>query len=496
MVIGLAVVVASGVGACALWPERFALNAPVMHALYGWNASLPEASTLRERVQVPDGFSVAVYAGGLGNARFLRFTPAGDLLVSRPRQGTITLLERDADGDGAPDGRRDLLTGLNRPHGLDLHDGWLYVGETDAVLRVRFDADAGSVSGEPERVVRDLPGGGNHWTRTVRFGPDGGLYVNVGSSCNACIEEDERRATLMRFEPDGSGGEIYASGLRNTVGFDWRPETGELFGTDNGRDLLGDDVPPCELNRIVRGGFYGWPFANGNRVPDPDQGEGRAARIRESLPPAHAFGAHTAPLGMTFLRGAHWPAAYRGAAIVALHGSWNRTQKSGYQVVSLHWGGRGTVSERPFVWGFEQDEDVIGRPVDVAEGPDGAIYVSDDYTGTVYRVAHGAGPSTTTAPSAEAPAREDPLAGIPPAVLEQRVRRGRALYERYFCAQCHEGIRAEEGVIVVPLQQLGSRYGLDDLVAFLEAPTPPMPALDMADEERRDLAVYLLSAYP
>ena len=302
---------------------------------------------------------------------------------------------------------------------------------------------------------------------------------------------------MLRFRLDGSEGETFASGLRNTVGFDWRPGTDELFGTDNGRDLLGDDVPPCELNRIERGGAYGWPWAYGNRVPDPDLGPAHPDEVAASLGPAHAFGAHTAPLGITFLRGTHWPPAYRGAALVALHGSWNRTRKLGYEVVSLHWGGRGTISERPFLGGFELDEDVIGRPVDVAEGPDGAVYVSDDYTGTIYRVAWtgGAGSGTGAAP-APAPAAEDPLAGIPAEEREARVARGVALYAKHFCAQCHEGLRAREGVIVVPLQGLSQRYAVDDLVAFLAAPTPPMPALELSVEERRDLAVYLLAAHP
>ena len=189
--------------------------------------------------------------------------------------------------------------------------------------------------------------------------------------------------------PDGSGEEIFATGLRNPVGFDWRPETGELYATDNGRDLLGDDFPPCELNRIERGGFYGWPYANGDRVADPDLGAGRERRIASSLSPAHAFRAHNAPLGIHFVRGARAPRDYHGAALVALHGSWNRTRKDGYKVVSLHWRPDGAIEERDFAVGFERDEDVIGRPVDVAEGPDGAFYISDDYAGAIYRVAYG-----------------------------------------------------------------------------------------------------------
>ncbi|HET7294239.1 MAG TPA: PQQ-dependent sugar dehydrogenase, partial [Vicinamibacteria bacterium] len=230
-----------------------------------------------------------------------------------------------------------------------------------------------------------------HWTRTIRFGPDGWLYASIGSSCNVCMEEDRRRAAIVRYRSDGSGEELYATGLRNAVGFDWRPGTDELFATDNGRDMLGDEFPPCELNRVVAGGFYGWPFANGDRVPDPEYGRGREADVARSIPPVHGFRAHNAPLGIAFVRAANAPSELKGAALVALHGSWNRTKKDGYKVVSLHFEADGRVSERDFLAGFLKDEHVIGRPVDVAEGPEGALYVSDDYGGAVFRVAPSGG---------------------------------------------------------------------------------------------------------
>ncbi len=383
-----------GIGAChLLLPERYAVNVPLRQALLGRGIDPPQDEVLR-RLRPPPGFHVTRFASRLEGARFLRFTPAGDLLVSLPQSGRIVLLERDANGDGQADGVLTLVEGLNRPHGMDLHEGWLYIGETDAVARLRFDPAARATEGPLERVVTGLPGLGNHWTRTVRFGPDGFLYVSVGSSCNVCLEKDPRRAAILRFRPDGSGAEIYATGLRNSVGFDWRPGTDELYATDNGRDFLGDDFPPCELNRIVKGGFYGWPFLNGDNVPDPDFGSTpqAVAKRASAIPPVHGFRPHNAPLGMTFLRGDGLPPELRGAALVALHGSWNRTHKDGYKVVSLHWGADARITEQDFLTGFLVDEDVIGRPVDVAEGPDGAIYVSDDYAGSVYRVAPGEPP--------------------------------------------------------------------------------------------------------
>ncbi len=383
-ILGLALVLV--VLACRyLLPERYAVNVPWRSIVGG--ASAPAPSELEARMRLPSGFSISMFASGITNPRFLRFTPTGDLLVSSPAEGAVFLLARDVDGDGQADGTQRLIEGLHRPHGLEIRDGWLYVAEPDRVLRVRF-ASPRAVQGSPEVFVEGLPGGGNHRTRTIRFGPDGWLYLSIGSSCNVCIEEDPRRAAILRYRPDGTGEEIYAKGLRNAVGFDWRPETEELYATDNGRDFLGDDSPPCELDRVVRGGFYGWPHANGDRVADPDFGAGYEDRIRETIPPAHPFGAHTAPLGITFYRGSAFPARYRGAAFVALHGSWNRTRKAGYKVVELEWGPDGQVRESDFLTGFEVDEDVIGRPVDVAEGPDGALYVSDDYAGAVYRVSY------------------------------------------------------------------------------------------------------------
>jgi len=477
---GAAVAVAAGIGACVvLWPDRFVVNAPVRHLIFGRGIEAPPPRTVAARLRGPAGTVVSRFAEDIANVRFLRFAPGGALFASVPRGGRVVRLEPDRDGDGRSDGRHDFLTGLNRPHGLDFFDGWLYVAETDAVGRARFDAAAGAPPSAFERIVTGLPGGGNHWTRTLRFGPDGWMYVSIGSSCNACREKDRRRAAILRFLPDGSGEEVFATGLRNSVGFDWRPADGQLYATDNGRDLLGDDFPPCELNRVVRGGFYGWPVANGNRVPDPDFGRGNGARIEQSTPPVHGFRAHNAPLGMTFLRGERVPEEYRGAAVVALHGSWNRTRKDGYKVVSLHWTRDGRIEERDFLTGFlgSTDDDVIGRPVDVAQGLDGSVYVSDDYAGSVYRV------QWRTASAAVA---------APPETLA----RGRALWDRLACASCHDPKGAPAGMVTRPLDGLARRHDAASLAEYLRTPQPPMPAFDLPDPERADLALFLLVEHP
>lgn len=500
---------------CGLLPERMAFNGPpgmLRQLLFGSSIGAPEPA-LQNRLQVPDGFSLSLFAADLPDARMLRITPAGDLLVSQPRSGRVTLLRPDRNGDGRSDGSEIAVEGLDRPHGIDLYDGWLYVAESDAFGRIRFDPAMSQSRGEFERLVRGIPGGGNHWSRTLRFGPDGWLYLSVGSSCNVCEEEDPRRAAILRFRPDGSGEEIYASGLRNSVGLDWQPETGLLFATDNGRDLLGNDFPPCELNQISQGGFYGWPRANGFGVIDPDLGAGHEAEVAASRSPAHGFRAHNAPLGLHFLRSQALPSEWRGAALVALHGSWNRTVKDGYRVVSLHWGPDGRIEERPFLTGFLQapeasadaeaaarnpgGPEVIGRPVDVAEDADGAIYVSDDYAGVIYRVFLGVGarPLANATATPSQVTRGDPLATL---ALEERAAlaaTGAGLFETHACFRCHDAERLERGATWLPLRQLQARFDVAALAQFLAAPTPPMPLYPLSADERRALAVHLLSAH-
>jgi glucose/arabinose dehydrogenase/cytochrome c2 len=460
------------------------INAPLWGTLFG--RAEVQAGALEDRLRLPEGFVWTRYATGITNARFMVVTAGGDILVSAPRQGKVFRLLADRNGDGVSDGTQVLLKDLKRPHGLDIWNGYLFVAEPDGVLRYPIDEQTGEVMGPPEPVVRGLPGGGNHWTRTVRVGPDGWMYVSIGSSCNVCEEEDARRAAMMRFRPDGSEGQIYATGLRNSVGFDWAPWDGALYATDNGRDMLGDDYPPCELNRVEEGGFYGWPYANGDRAPDPDLGAGHGAVIARSLPPAHGFGAHTAPLGMAFLDPEGLLGDYARSALVALHGSWNRSRKSGYRVVSLHWGEDGRIIERDFMTGFEADEDVIGRPVDIVQDADGAIYVSDDFTGSVYRVTY-VGPAAKTVNALPLPMM-DRMGGD--------ADYGRRHFARLGCATCHDDQAAPVGMRVVSLEGLGKRYDEASLADYLAAPQPPMPLFEMTEMERQDLAAYVLRKYP
>ena len=310
----------AAVGYAWLGPPKIGNPKMLFASIFGGGATTPSADKIASRLRAAPGFEVGLYAGDLPQARWLLFSSAGDLVVARSRGGEVILLGRDRDGDGHPDGRRVLLTSLDRPHGLAIRDGWLYIAEKTAVGRIRFDEQTGAATGGYRHVITGLTGDGNHVTRTIAFGPDGKLFLSQGSTCNVCAEKDKRRATMMRFEPDGTNGEIYATGLRNSVGFDWAPWDDALYATENGRDLLGDDFPPDELNRIERGAFYGWPYLNGFNVLDPDLGPGHEALLAMARQPEHGFRPHNAPLGIAFMRSPARPAGYERAAVVALHG--------------------------------------------------------------------------------------------------------------------------------------------------------------------------------
>jgi glucose/arabinose dehydrogenase len=450
-----------------------------------------DATTVGSRITVPDGFSIGLYAEKVENARLLAFTLSGDLLVANPNLDQIILLERDANGDGKADGRRILMGQLNGPNGMDFFDDWLYIAETDAIGRIKFDHQTGTTRGNYERIVTGLEPGGNHWRKTLRFGPDGLMYVTMGSSCNVCDEQDERRGTMVRYNPDGSNEEIFARGLRNSAGFDWSPVDGHIYATDNGRDLLGDNFPHCELNKVEQGNHYGWPYANDDKLPDPDFGEGNEAIIALSIAPIFKFQPHNAPLGITYIRGKGFPSEYHNVALVALHGSWNRSDKDGYKVVTLHTDENDTIVEKDFLSGLLQGDDAIGRPADVAEGPDGAIYISDDYANVIYRVAYAeAQKELGLANSTSSFSASNTLAAIDPEQRAMLSAEGAQLFNRFRCVACH----AVNGG-VKPLQSLGKKYNIATLAKFIERPNPPMPVYPLTDEQRTSLSVYLIENY-
>jgi glucose/arabinose dehydrogenase len=353
-------------------------------------SSAPTIDPPVELTRLPDGFRMNLFARQLSQPRFMAWSPDGVLYVTEPTDGEVVALP-DRDRDGVADEAVTWVAGLNRVHGIAFHEGYLYLAETGRVIRYPF-VEGNLAEGEPEVVVADLPAGGQHWTRTIAFGPDGMLYVSAGSSCNVCEEEDARRAAVTRYTATGEDETVFSSGLRNSVGLAFHPSTGELWATDNGRDWLGDDLPPEEVNILREGQFYGWPYAYGEGVPDPDLGAAAPERVAETVPPLISMQAHTAPLGLAFYTGDTFPDEYRGDLFVAQHGSWNRSSPVGYQVIHIDLEGEDSstpAGTRPFASGFLRPEGAWARPVDLSVGPDGSMYITDDRNGTVYRISYG-----------------------------------------------------------------------------------------------------------
>jgi len=334
-----------------------------------------------ESLVLPPGFQAEVFAKDLRNARSMTLGAKGTLFVGTRDAGVVYAIEHDG---VAAKKVHTIARGLNMPNGVAFRAGALYVAEVNRILR--FDGIESALASPPKPVVvvDDLPTERHHGWKFIAFGPDGKLYVPIGAPCNICDEGDPF-ATILRMDADGGQREVFARGVRNTVGFDWHPKSGHLWFTDNGRDWMGDDTPPCELNVAVRmGQHFGYPYCHGTSVVDPEFGEGHACK--DFSAPAVDFGAHTAPLGMRFYEGSMFPAAYRGGAFVAQRGSWNRSTKVGYQVLFVPVDGDKAGTPQPFLTGFLDGEKALGRPVDVQELPDGSLLVSDDTANAIYRV--------------------------------------------------------------------------------------------------------------
>lgn len=337
-----------------------------------------------ETVRLPEGFGISTFAVGLAQPRMMALGLDGQLYVAERGARRIIRLP-DHDGDGIADGVVVVADTLDAPSSLAFYrDASLYVGETTRVLRLSAP-DAQGVFQQRDVIIEGLPEGG-HNTRTVLFSPDWTtLFVSVGSSCNVCLEGDERRATVMRYAPDGSDGRVFASGLRNAVGITFRPGTDELWATNNGRDRLGDDQPPETIYRVREGDDAGWPRCHSGRIIDPDFGS--AGACDGVLAPVVEMQAHSAPLGLTFYTGDRFPEGYHGGMFVAFHGSWNRSDPTGYKIVwaPVDDGAPGAVEDFAVGW-LRSNGTNWGRPVDVLMAGDGALFVTDDGAGIVYRI--------------------------------------------------------------------------------------------------------------
>ena len=338
-------------------------------------------------IRLPPGFVIETYARVPG-ARSLALGSGGTVFVGSLQGGRVHAVRPPV--DGRPPRVTVLAEGLRAPNGVAFRDGALYVAEISRILR--YDDVEKRLDERPKPVIVSdrFPSDQHHGWKYIAFGPDGWLYVPVGAPCNVCEPDPDRYALLARIRPDGSGYEVFARGIRNTVGFDWHPETRELWFNDHGRDHLGDDLPSCELNHAPRVGLhFGFPYCHQGDTPDPEFGARRSCG--EFVPPAWKLGGHVAPDGLRFYTGTQFPPEYRHRAFIAQHGSWNRSRKSGYRVVSAEIRDGRVVRVEPFAEGWLQGERHWGRPVDLLVMPDGSLLVSDDHAGAIYRISHRGG---------------------------------------------------------------------------------------------------------
>jgi glucose/arabinose dehydrogenase len=339
-----------------------------------------------EDITLPPGFQISVYAENVPNARGMSLGEDGTLYVGSREAGKVYAL-RDLDHDGHADTLFTIATKLNMPVGVAMHGGDLFVSSVDRIVKLPGIADHLADPPSPVTVCTCFPDKDHHGWKYIAFGPDGKLYVPVGAACNNCLSEDSIFASITRMNPDGTGLEIIASGVRNSVGFDWDPKDGSLWFTDNGRDMLGDDIPNDELNHLAKeGAHFGYPFCHQGDILDPEYGKGKSCA--DYTTPAVLLGPHVAALGMKFYRGNMFPEKYRNAIFIAEHGSWNRTTPLGYRVAVAWPQPDGTAITEIFAQGWLKGNTAWGRPVALQELPDGSMLLSDDSADLIYRITY------------------------------------------------------------------------------------------------------------
>jgi glucose/arabinose dehydrogenase len=365
---------------------RYLRNALTIIVMALAGCALKGADAIRlDQIKLPPGFRISVYASGVPNAREMALGSKGTLFVGSRTAGNVYAVVPPTD-EGAAARVLKIAGGLNMPSGVAFRDGSLYVAEVSRITR--YDGIEDHLQSPPSPIVVNdkLPRESHHGWKFIAFGPDGMLYIPVGAPCNIC-RPDERHGIIVRMHSDGSGMETFASGIRNTVGFDWHPDTKELWFTENGRDEMGDNIPPDELNHAPQKGMnFGYPDCHAGTIPDPDVGREPCSKF---TPPVMNLGPHVAAIGMRFYSGRMFPPEYRNQIFIAEHGSWNRSVPIGYRISIVRLDGNKAVKYEPFAEGWLQGARAWGRPADVLVMPDGALLVSDDEAGVIYRIAYG-----------------------------------------------------------------------------------------------------------
>ena len=341
------------------------------------------------KLQLPNGFKAEIFTDQVPNARQLAVGNNGTIFAGSREAGNVYAIV-DKNKDYKTDTVYTIAEDLRMPSGIAYRNGSLYVAAVSTIYR--FDDIENNLQNPPEPTVitDNYPDDGHHGWKFIAFGPDNKLYVPVGAPCNICKPDDKIFASITRINPDGTNREIIAEGVRNTVGFDWHPQTGDLWFTDNGRDWMGDNRPPCELNHLSKTGqHFGYPYKHGHNIWDPEFGKKGKAMDQKFIDPAQALGPHVAPLGMIFYTGKMFPETYHNQILIAEHGSWNRTEKIGYRIMKVTLKNGKTTSYEPFIEGWlQENESVWGRPVDLLQLPDGSVLISDDHSGIIYRISY------------------------------------------------------------------------------------------------------------
>ena len=358
----------------------------VLLSSFAISACAGKAPAQMDQIKLPPGFHITVYTDQTPDARSLALGDDGTVYVGTQEDKVYAV--RDTNHDGKADSVHTIASKLNSPNGVAILHGDLFIAEINRIVRLKDISAHLDGPPKPEVVFDGYPEDKHHGWKYLRVGPDGKLYAAVGAPCNSCISDKEIYASLTRLDPDGTNFEIFAHGIRNTVGFDWNPQTGELFFTDNGRDMLGDDVPPEELNSAPKAGMhFGYPYCHAGDIADPEFG--KLKDCSTFTPPTWKFPAHVTPLGLRFYRGKQFPPGYQGQLFVAQHGSWNRSKPQGYRVALVKFKDGKPVADEVFADGWLQaNGDVLGRPVDILELADGSLLVSDDLQGAIYRITY------------------------------------------------------------------------------------------------------------
>lgn len=355
-----------------------------------------EIDSFLEKIVLPEGFEIKIYADDVENARSMAISPSGTIFVGNRNKDNVFAL-KDTDGDNVID-KKYLITNKlkNMPNGVAFYDGDLYVAEVNKIWKfenieenLSYVDEFDQYPEEPILISDDFPSDRHHGWKYISFGPDGKLYVPVGAPCNICESRDEIYASITRMNPDGSNREIYVKGVRNTVGFTWHPETKQLWFTDNGRDMLGDNIPPCELNKVTeKDQHFGYPYCHGGDIGDPEFGGEYSCS--DFVMPVQNLGPHVAPLGLKFYTGKMFPDEYKGDIFIAEHGSWNRSKKIGYRISRVKIENNKSVGYETFIYGWldDDEQEAWGRPVDILILEDGSMLISDDKANAIYRVTY------------------------------------------------------------------------------------------------------------